>query len=334
MILGHHNNTTNPHSEFETILQNSAVQLIESSKKDLNFKSLYDGTKLEALVYNVMVNNAISTSFHNNIELIGGSKFPDIKADTYGVEVKSTTKSHWKTTGNSVLESSRIENIENIYMFFGKLGGEIDFKWRPYEECLYEIAVTHSPRYLIDMNLAEGDTIFDKINKPYNDLRLDSNPLKYIVDFYRQKGMESWWINEAEPTSFAIKIWSSLSIIERNKLKIELISLFPEIIKSKFERASIWLIKKHSIACHNLRDQFTAGGKVLIEDEYYPKIIAYLYENIEIILDHIEETDIEKLSYAWDKPVSKEWKKKIYLNLLHKYLKPDAVSLLANKLTA
>ena len=88
------------------------------------------------------------------IRLVSAQYFPDIIAEKYyGVEVKSTKENHWTSTGSSIVESTRDKNVENIYMLFGKLGGKTaEFKCRPYEDCLSDIAVTHSPRYLINMN--------------------------------------------------------------------------------------------------------------------------------------------------------------------------------------
>lgn len=89
---------------------------------------------------------AQGTSFEGTIVEWDGRRFPDIVANKfYGIEVKTTTKNHWKTTGNSVLESTRIEDVERIFMLFGKLGKPIEFRGRAYEECLSEVVVTHSP---------------------------------------------------------------------------------------------------------------------------------------------------------------------------------------------
>ena len=62
-----------------------------------------------------------------------------------------------------------------------QLGSPIEFRARAYEECLSEVVVTHSPRYLIDMNLEKGKTIFDKINISYDTLRKKQNPIKPII---------------------------------------------------------------------------------------------------------------------------------------------------------
>ena len=66
----------------------------------------------------------------NEVKLISGQRFPDIIANEYyGVEVKSTKADYWKSTGSSIVETTRVENVDDIYMLFGKLGGNIpEFK--------------------------------------------------------------------------------------------------------------------------------------------------------------------------------------------------------------
>ena len=79
-----------------------------------------------------------------------------------------------------LLESLRVEDIERIYIVFGKFGGKFDVRYRLYQECLPEISVTHSPRYKINMELALGHSIFDKIGIEYDVLRKDPDSLKKI----------------------------------------------------------------------------------------------------------------------------------------------------------
>lgn len=168
-------------SEFNTLLNSTIKELNACAKKSPKKIGQLKGNKLEPYVGNVMTELAIGTAFENSIEVIGGQKFPDIVAKKfYDVEVKTTTQNHWKTIGNSVLESTRVNDVERIFMLFGKLGKPIEFRYRAYEECLSEVVVTHSPRYLIDMNLEVGKTIFDKINTSYDTLRQNKNPIKSI----------------------------------------------------------------------------------------------------------------------------------------------------------
>jgi hypothetical protein len=174
-------NSASEKEEFQNLLHSTLLELnrIAKTPKDWN---LLKGDKLEPFIEKIMIEQAVGTLFENSIECTSAQDFPDIVAKKYyGVEVKSTTSNHWKTTGNSVLESTRKDGVERIYMLFGKLGKPIEFRCRPYEECLSEVVVTHSPRYLIDMNLPEGSTIFDKMKIGYDELRKKSNPLKSVI---------------------------------------------------------------------------------------------------------------------------------------------------------
>src|SRR5690606_31221809 len=158
----------------------------------------------------------------------GGQLFPDIVVNKYyGVEVKSTTQNHWKTTGNSVLESTRIKGVERIYLMFGKLAAPIEFRCRPYEECLSDVVVTHSPRYLIDMDLSKGKTIFDKMEKTYDQLRLHQPPLEPVVNYYRSRlkpGEQIWWLGKT--SNLVMKFWTTLLPEEKEDIRIKGFSFF------------------------------------------------------------------------------------------------------------
>ena len=148
--------------EFSSLLDLTITELSSHAKNSSKSVSKLLGRDLEPYVRDVMTKLAIGTAFENSIELIGGQKFPDIVAKKYyGIEVKTTTQNHWKTTGNSVLEGTRVENVERIFLLFARLTNPIQFKCRPYEDCLSEVVVTHSPRYLIDMELENGKTILE-----------------------------------------------------------------------------------------------------------------------------------------------------------------------------
>src|SRR3989338_10408595 len=161
---------------FESLL-NSGINVIQSeaAKSSKRFRG-QSSSDFEKEDYSSLLISAKNTEFEGTIQLVTGHRFPDIVAKQYfGVEVKITKQDHWRSTGNSVLESTRVEGVERIYLFFGKLAVSPEFKIRRYEECLYDIAVTHSPRYLIDMDLEGGKTIFDKMRTRYDDLRNSGN---------------------------------------------------------------------------------------------------------------------------------------------------------------
>jgi len=300
--------------EFDLLLNSTIDELNVHATKSPKIISTLSGNKLEPYIGDVMTELAVGTIFENSIEVIGGQKFPDIVAKKfYGIEVKTTTQNHWKTTGNSVLESTRGPDVERIFMLFAKLASPIEFRCRPYEECLSEVVVTHSPRYLIDMNLPIGKTIFDKIKTPYDELRKKDNPLRHVVEYYKSKlkpGEELWWIdqNDNNASNLAIKIWKNVDKNKQKEIRSKIMVYFPEIFgndnRKKFERIPAWLVTREGIVTPNIRDLFTAGGKndFLVGNEIHkniPRIFLNLFENIDFIIQALIETSSLELSEYW-----------------------------------
>jgi hypothetical protein len=318
-------------NEFDLLLNLTISELnIHAQKTSKKMATLF-GRNLEPYVRDVMTDLAVGTPFENSIELIGGQKFPDIVAKKYyGIEVKTTTQNHWKTTGNSVLESTRIDNVERIFMLFAKLATPIEFRCRPYEEVLSEVVVTHSPRYLIDMNLAQGKTIFDKMEIPYDTLRKKENPIRPIVDYYKSKlkpGEELWWMdaeNNSKASNIVIRIWNNLSLKEKQELKNKAMVYFPELFgnsNDKFGRLAIWLVTRETVVCPNVRDLFTAGGKsnYIIETDAYqkvPRIFLNLFDSIPNIIEIIMQTSSFELSEYWKIQTTDKTKLFDWINLI------------------
>jgi hypothetical protein len=273
-------------NEFDILLNSTLEELNIQAVKSSTLISTLKGNKLEPYIGGIMTELAVNTVFENSIKVIGGQKFPDIVANKfYGVEVKTTTQNHWKTTGNSVLESTRVKDVERIFMLFAKLASPIEFKCRPYEECLSEVVVTHSPRYLIDMNLPLGKTIFDKMDTSYDTLRKKENPLGYVVDFYKNIDKEK-----------------QKEII--SKIMVYFIEIFGNNNKAKFERIPAWLVTREGIVTPNIRDLFTAGGKdkIIVGAKTYekiPRIFINLFENLDFTIETLVKTSAIELSEYW-----------------------------------
>jgi hypothetical protein len=235
--------------------------------------------------------------------------FPDIVANKlFGVEVKSTKQDHWTTTGNSILESTRVEDVERIYMMFGKLANPIEFRFRPYEDCLSEVVVTHSPRYLIDMELGAGQTIFDKMKMSYDKLRLHNPPIQPILDYYRSKlnpGEQIWWLGNT--SSLVMRFWSSLTALEKDEIRTKGFVFFPEIFSNradKFNEMASWLVQKKNIVCPNMRDIYSAGGKVIIRVNKkifrnVPRTIDNALKRLSAISQLIDNTTMATLAQTW-----------------------------------
>ena len=282
-------------NKTEQILNQEASIHVEKYRK-------LSSSKLEEVSQQTIQIACEDTPFNpDNVILVSGHKFPDIVADGYyGVEVKSTNKDHWTSTGSSIVENTRIDTVESIYLLFGKLGGTpAEFRCRPYQDVMRDIAVTHSPRYLIDMSLKKGETIFDKLKLPYDKLRTSPDSIEKVKQFYKkqakqQGGRMPWWIDESEtePISMNIQLWSTLSIIEKKDLKAQLLVLFPEVVNSDYSNAAMWLASAKGIVNPSFRDVFTAGGKVYVIDgktakEGLPKIWKSISDHYEMVKKYL-----------------------------------------------
>lgn len=254
--------------EFENLMKQTDVILNEDALERPDYYKSRGGLPLEDDVKTALDRASIGTSFEGQIKKVSGRNFPDILVgECYGVEVKSTKENKWSSLGSSILESSRLPNVKRIYMTFGKLGGEpIEFRSRPYESCLYEIGVTHMPRYTINADLPEGETIFDKMGVSYDELRTMDDPIAPVAKYYRSKlepGERLWWAGDAleeEAVSAVIRLWKNISQEERAKYTTYALVNFPEVFSGNYDRYSVWLTTK-GIADPHIRDQFSAGGK-------------------------------------------------------------------------
>ncbi len=318
MIIAKNSDATE--NEFVNLLSDSYDIINASSKKDPSRYINLNSSQFEEEVCDKIRQASVSTNFNKKIELISGHRFPDIVAEHivdkrfFGVEVKITTGDKWTSTGNSVLESTRVENVERIYLYFGKLMAPPQFKFRKYEECLYEIAVTHSPRYLIDMNLKKGETIFDKMGVTYDVLRKSPNPIGAVVKHYRKSakpGEEPWWMGSDDSQEGVVKpivkLWNHLKNDEKTAIKNEALAMFPEIFgnsPSKYYKLASWLAAKHGVVAPSLRDIFSAGGQVTItvsgkKYEDLPHVFSHLKENSKEVITIVRSLSPEDVTFYW-----------------------------------
>lgn len=300
--------------QFKQLMANTDLLLNADAADKSDYYRSRSGTKLEEDVFCALKKCALDTPFENTIRLISGSSFPDIVASGhYGVEVKSTLSNSFKSIGSSILESTRIKGVERIFLTFGKLSDPPEFISRPYEECLSEIVVTHYPRYQIDMTLKPGETIFDKMNIPYDTLRALKNPVEPISEYYKSRlgpGESLWWTSgsvETESSPPIVKLWSSLDADEKLRYMIWGYALFPEIVGSgskKYQRFALWLATKCSVVNTNIRDLFSAGGKkdIDIADVHLKKVPASfdrIADNRSLFIDAVNSADEAELAEFW-----------------------------------
>lgn len=302
--------------DFTCLMERTDKFLNDEAKTHESYYSNRNDQKLEEDVCRALTESAKGTVFENSIHLVSGAKFPDIVAhDFYGVEVKSTISNHWTSTGSSILESTRIPSVERIFMTFGKLGSPIEFRSKPYEECLSEIAVTHYPRYRIDMNLKKGETIFDKMGIPYDELRKMDNPVVPVSKYYKSKlkpGESLWWASESNDTTeetvpFTVKLFSVLDREEKDNLRVLLTVFFPSILgngQSKYDNPSLWLLTHKGIISTHIRDEFSAGGKIDLPTKAgilikMPAVFGRIEKHRDLIEETLSLSSTEALSENW-----------------------------------
>jgi hypothetical protein len=257
--------------------------------------------------------SAEGTGFKGHIKPAGSNSFPDILAKGYfGVEVKITISDKWTTIGNSVLESNRDKDVQRIYIFFGKLGGSPDIKFRTYQECLCDVGVTHSPRYKIDMKLGQGESIFEKMDTTYDKLRQSDDPIGSIKEFYRarlREGEALWWI-DARSENIPVPVLRSLHKLtddEKDKIIVEAMILFPEIFggrfRDKFERATVYFISSKNVYSSHFRDLFSGYGQKFIsvhkKKVKVQKILFHLNRLSKEIKKSLNTFDEQKLIAYW-----------------------------------
>ena len=304
------------------------AEFMELSENEFNSRSqnnpkLYKAlspTDLEEVTRDLLKDVAPRTPFRpEDITLVSGYTFPDIMATDYcGVEVKSTKDDKWTSLGSSIVESTRNTTVGNIYMLFGKLGGNPpEFRLRPYQECLSEIKVTHSPRYLIDMELSEKDNIFVKMRKPYESFRLleEKEKISEVRKYYLQKAKDEgknempWWLEETSDINLGF--YNDLSPADKNEMMTRCYIIFYSMYDSdpqgRYKRIALWLCNHYSLLCPNMRDFFTAGGVCSLfykgKTRQYPHIVGEVIEKVPIIKKLLNNPDLElikDINDFWD----------------------------------
>jgi len=302
--------------EFRALVDTATSRLNDDAKSRTSYYMTRGAQKLEDDVFGFLNDSAKGTKFAGTIEKISGQRFPDIvAAKFYGVEVKSSKDEKWTSLGGSVNESTRVRYVERIFLTFGKLTNPVEFRSRPYEDCLSEVVVTHYPRYKIDMNLSDGNTIFDKMSTTYDDLRLSQDPVGSIVKHYKNllaDGESLWWTGDnlrneqSDFTATTIRLWDTLEVSEQIKLRVAGMVLFPELfsdLANKYKRYTLWLTTTHNVVSPSLRDSFSAGGRVVIPSlsRYgdVPRVLvnAKLLQNE--IVSFLNNQQEELLSETW-----------------------------------
>lgn len=273
-------------------------------------------------------------------------RFPDViittPSDKFGIEVKSSKSKNWETLGGSINESTKVSGLNEIFILFGKnINNQINIKIKEFSKCVKSVAVTHSPRYLIDMDLAAGTDIFSQLKTSYEDVCATNSPFDIFKQYFKDKAKKSntkfWFLSdeESERTSetfqdLELKFFKQLSSDEQRQLVCEAIVLYPQDLfgstHSKYENSNLFFLSRNVVS-NSMRDNFTAGGQVKYFGKVFPQKIQLLLdsENLKIIRGLLtSEPTIEmKNVYGVDKieNIRSSWNSEITLALMSTMLK-------------
>lgn len=321
IIAIHNRSVAEANKAFAEFMKLAERAMNERARKSPVAYSRCSPAEIEEVTHRTLIDVCAATPFRReDIKLVSGHSFPDIMtSDVYGVEVKSTNKDKWTSTGSSIIESTRCENVERIYMMFGSLGSKPpSFRCRPYQECLSNIAVTHSPRYLIDMSLKQNENIFSKMSIDYDTFRQlgEADKIQKVRDFYIQKAKKErkvempWWMGKT--TNVNLSFFNDQSAAVKEDLTARTFILFPEIFSKHsavaYKEIALWLCNHYSLLCYNIRDTFSAGGQVYAIDGMQlnnpcPQVVKRLMESLDkiiILLDNPDYDIIVDIEEYWE----------------------------------
>ena len=161
--------------------------------------------------------------------------FPDVTLNGFGIEIKFTEKDSWLSVENSVFEGMRTKGVESIHVIFGKAGGEPTVRWSRYEDCVTHVRVSHSPRFVIEMD-GNRSSLFDHLGVEYDTFRElpDTEKIRHIRKYSRNRlkpGERLWWIEEGNPHTIPVEIrlYMRLPQSEQQMLRAEAAVLSPQI---------------------------------------------------------------------------------------------------------
>lgn len=254
--------------EFELILDKTVIQLCTDVAKSTKYHKPDD---FELRVREVMAevakgeNIKIGQTFHVHA-------FPDIRANGFGVEVKTTNKDNWQSVGNSVFEGMRDGAVKKIYVIFGKMGGMPSVRWGRYEERITHVRISHAPRFVLEMD--KDSSLFGKQGMKISYDAFSRLPpeekMAHIRDYSRHRlkpGERLWWLEDedSQGVPLAIRLYMKLSHSEKTKLRAEGALLCPQIVggsrqKEKYNDVAFYFLKYHNVFCPQTRDLFSAGS--------------------------------------------------------------------------
>lgn len=257
--------------DFERLLDKTADQLNREVRESTKYHKPDDFQKRVLEVMQSIAKSEqlkVEPSFH-----IHG--FPDIHANGFGVEVKSTNKDSWLSVGNSIFEGMRDARVTQVYVMFGKMGGMPAVKWGRYEDCITHVRISHAPRFVLEMepeSAASSASLFSKLKVAYEEFAKlgPEEKMKYVRDYSRGRlkpGERLWWLEDenSQGVELEVRLYMRLDAKQKIKLRAEGAILFPGIVaggrvQDKYNDIAFFFLKHRNVFCPQTRDLYSAGS--------------------------------------------------------------------------
>lgn len=292
---------------IETVLLKMKEHIETNTWNSKYFHSKGNNNGFEKLIQDIIPN--IEKQFlHVKFEFISGHHFPDVNVlinnEKFGIELKSSQKGIWYIPGNSIFEKISDNDYKDIYIFFGsrkKNSNKYEIKYKKYWQATENIAVTHSPRFIINMN---STTSIFNTNNDYEIFRKmnDTDKALFAQKILRNKTSDIKWYISPEPQATKVTNYKDLSEERKKQLITEVLILFPTDLLRKqnnYTRATNYLINQYYVYSKNLRDVFSAGGKINKNGTLIPKTLQTFIDyqpNIEQALAKANN-EFKKIAY-------------------------------------
>lgn len=258
--------------EFEHVLDKCCKALTRESRKESFLSALqFESRVREELNELTQDDKSLEKDFHPHPQA-----FPDIAMGDFGVEVKFTKNDTWRSIANSIEETQRIETVKHVYIVFGKMGGTPEVRWGDYEQSVIHVRTSHVPRFEIELPSESSEvktSLFKQMGIRYDDFRklTMKDKMKYIRAYARKLHPDGrlWWVEDKDDDEHTIpieaRLFTDLSLKEKQQLRAEAALLCPQIVKSrnarhKYDDAALYLLTYHGVLCYQARDLFSAGS--------------------------------------------------------------------------
>lgn len=260
-------------NEFEELLTAAAATLTQEvrANPELRAPSAFEA-RARALLREFSAPHGIEVNPEAHAQV-----FPDIPVGEFGVEVKVNSSDSWRSVANSVFEGTRHENVEYVYVLFGKMGGTPDVRWGRYEDSVMHVRTSHVPRF--EVEIGTDRPLFARFGLTYDQFceLPDDGKMRLIREYARgrlKEGEHLWWLEEKpekeqqHSLDLQVRLFMNLEQEEKRRLRAEAAVLCPQIVKpprakKKYEDAAMFALTYRGVLCPQARDLFSAGSVAL-----------------------------------------------------------------------